>query len=274
MSVWDKRAVSEWYDKYAKDKEEVTDDQIVSVPSWRYKLVLKDIEQLISLMNFSNEDSVLDAGCGAGRFIYRIKKKKNCQVFGIDTSRNMIKRAKKRTPEASYLIADILHLPFRSRAFTAVVCYSVLWHIPSERGSLFFNGDIYEKGLKEFKRVLEVDGKVLFNVSNPFHLQSIVEFFTDIIKVKLFKRVELSTYKMHLTLAKCILTKLGFKISDIVSSGYYPVLLETLYFPFHRFPSEKIISSYYDSFRRLEKFARGKNLRTFAHTFVIKAIKK
>jgi predicted TPR repeat methyltransferase len=63
-----------WYNTYAKDKE-VTDDQIVSVPSARYKHILVNIEQLISLMSFSDADRVLDAGCGAGRFIYGIRKR-------------------------------------------------------------------------------------------------------------------------------------------------------------------------------------------------------
>ena len=267
-----KKVMTKWYDNYAKDKE-ITDDQIVSVPSARYKRIVRDIEQLISLMNFSDDDRVLDAGCGAGRFIYRIRKTKSCQVFGIDTSRNMIKRARKRTPDANYLIADVLHLPFRRKAFTGVVCYSVLWHIPSGGGGLCFNSDIYERGLKEFKRVLEGSGRILFNISNPFHLQSIIDFFISLISVELLKNEGPQTYKMSLRMAKNILAKLGFKISDVVASGYYPVLLETLCIPFHRSPSENIINRYYDSFRRLENFVGAKSLpHTLAHTFVVKAI--
>lgn len=188
MVGWNKKAMSEWYGKHAKDKK-VTDDQIVSVSSGRYKCIARDIEQLILSMSFNDEDCVLDAGCGAGRFIYRIRKATSCEVFGIDTSVTMIKRARKRTPDANYVRADVLHLPFRNRVFTAIVCYSVLWHIPSEKKGLFFNSDIYEKGISEFKRVLEVEGRVLFNISNPFHLQSVIGFFASIINVKLFKKM-------------------------------------------------------------------------------------
>jgi SAM-dependent methyltransferase len=273
MAGWNKKTMSEWYDKHAKD-EGVTDDQLVSVPSGRYKCIARDIEQLICSMSFSDEDRVLDAGCGAGRFIYRIRKNTSCEVFGIDTSVTMIKRARKRTPDASYVRADVLHLPFRNRAFTAIVCYSVLWHIPSEKGGLFFNSDIYEKGLQGFKKVLEVEGRVLFNISNPFHLQSIIGFLTSIIKVNFLRKNGLLTYKIPLIIAKDILTKLRFKISDIMPSGYYPVTLETLYLPFHSSPSEKMINGYCNFFRRLEKSFKGKALSTFAYTFVIKAINK
>ena len=115
---------------------------------------------------------------------------------------------------------------------------------------------------------------MLFNISNPFHLQSIIDFFISVIGVKLLKKVGLPTYKMPLKMAKNILTKLGFKISDVVASGCYPMLLETLYIPFHRSPSENIINRYYDSFRRLENFIGAKSLpHTLAHTFAIKAIK-
>lgn len=224
-------------------------------------------------MNLGDNDCVLDAGCGAGRFIYRIRKTKSCQVYGVDTSRNMINRARKRVPDANYLIGDILHLPFRRKVFTAVICYSVLWHIPSERGGLFFNSDIYEKGLKEFKRVLEAGGRVLFNISNATHLQSIIDFFICVIWNKLLKHERLQTYKMPLRMAKSTLTKLGFKISDVVANGYYPVLLETLYIRFHPTLSENLINRYYDSFCRLENFVAAKSLlHAFAHTFVINAI--
>jgi len=122
MSPYNKKRMTRWYDKYAKDKE-ISDDQIVSVPSARYKRMRVRIEHYISLMSFSDDDLVLDAGCGAGRFIHRIRKTMSCQIFGVDTSRNMIERARKRVPDADYLIADVLYLPFRREAFTAVINY-------------------------------------------------------------------------------------------------------------------------------------------------------
>lgn len=274
MSPYKKKRMTKWYDKYAKDKE-INDDQIVSVPSERYKRIAREIEHYISLMSFSDDDRVLDAGCGAGRFIHKIRKTSSCHIFGVDTSRNMIERARRRVPDASYLIADVLYLPFRRDAFTAVICYSVLWHIPSKTGSLHFNSDIYERGLKEFKRVLRASGRVLFNINNPFHLQSIIDFFVSVIRVKLLGNVGLQTYKISFRATKSILTKLGFRISDVVASGYYPVLLETFFIPFHRVASENIINLYYNSFDRLENFAERKNLlHTFAYTFVIKTINK
>lgn len=273
MITWNKKDMIEWYDKHAEDKE-ITDDQIVSVQSARYKRIVEEVEKLVSLMSFGDDDCVLDAGCGSGRFIHKMRKTESCQIFGIDTSRHMIKRARKRAPNANFLIADVLHLPFRSESFTAVVCYSVLWHIPSESGASFFNFDVYEGGLKEFKRVLGLGGRVLFNITNPLHPQSVIDFFVSFIRVKLLKNVGLQTYKMPLGTVESILTKLGFRVSDVVAGGYFPVLLETLYVPFHLSPSEKMINKYYDSFCHLRNFVGQKIwLHFFAHTFVVKAIR-
>lgn len=273
MPTYTRKAMTRRYDNYAKDKE-MSDDQIVSVRSALYKRIARDIERLISLMSFSDGDRVLDAGCGAGRFIVRTRKNCRCEVFGVDTSRNMIERARKRVPDANYLIADVLYLPFRREAFTAIICHSVLWHIPSELGKSYFNGDIYERGLREFRRVLKERGRVLFNVNNPFHLQSIIGFFANAIKTKLLKNVGVRTYNIALGKAKSILGELDFKISDVIASGYYPVLLETLFAPFHRLPSENTINWYYNSFDRLENIVKRKNcLHIFAQTFDIKAIK-
>jgi hypothetical protein len=100
-------------------------------------------------------------------------------------------------------------------------------------------------------------------------------FFASVIKVKLVRDVGLQTYKMPLRTAKNISTKLGFRISDVIASGHYPLLLETLFIPFHRMPSENIINWYYNTFDPLNDSAERKNLlHSFAHTFVIKAISK
>jgi hypothetical protein len=134
------------------------------------------------------------------------------------------------------------------------------------------------KGLREFKRVLEHNGRVLFNISNPLHPQSIMDFFVSAIRAQSLRNAglqiyKMQTYKVPLETAKKILTKLGFTISDVIASGHYPVLIETFFAPFFRAPSESVINWYYSPFDRLENVAKGKNLlHTFAHTFVIKAI--
>lgn len=114
---------------------------------------------------------------------------------------------------------------------------------------------------------------MLFNITNPFHLESIIVFFINIIKVKLLKNIGLQTYNMSIGKTKNILTRLGFKISDLVASGYYPIHLETLFVPFCRVPSENMIDRYYDFYNRFEKFNwLNSLLKPFVHTFEIQAI--
>jgi hypothetical protein len=92
-------------------------------------------------------------------------------------------------------------------------------------------------------------------------------------QTKLLKNVGLRSYKLPLGMAKRILTKLGFMPSDVVASGFYPMLLETFYILFRCPPSEETINRYYDSFERLGNLAWIRRvLQPFAETFVVKAI--
>ncbi|MBS7646616.1 class I SAM-dependent methyltransferase [Candidatus Bathyarchaeota archaeon] len=83
--------------------------------------------------------TVLDAGCGYGRYL-KFLKKFGFNVVGIDISKNLIKKAKLH---GDVVVADLQHLPFCDEAFDASISvYGPLNHIP----------DI-SKGLVELKRV-------------------------------------------------------------------------------------------------------------------------
>jgi ubiquinone/menaquinone biosynthesis C-methylase UbiE len=71
---------------------------------------------------------VLDAGCGEGAFVRdfaRIVGPRGCAV-GIDLAREPLARACEAVPDAAFLRADVLRLPFSSGAFGAVCCFGVL----------------------------------------------------------------------------------------------------------------------------------------------------
>ncbi|MCU0599805.1 MAG: bifunctional demethylmenaquinone methyltransferase/2-methoxy-6-polyprenyl-1,4-benzoquinol methylase UbiE [Desulfobacterales bacterium] len=87
---------------------------------WRRKMV--------SALNLSQNDAVLDVACGTGDVIIEILKQCNCiqQVVGVDFSLRMLQIARKkltavRKGGAVRLIAgNGLHLPFPEKSFTAV----------------------------------------------------------------------------------------------------------------------------------------------------------
>jgi|SRR5579872_3507652 len=69
--------------------------------------------------------TVLDIGCGSGR-ITKFLTDHDLNVVGIDISRNMLKLAEERTPEAEFLKQDMRKLDFPKKSFDgALALYSI-----------------------------------------------------------------------------------------------------------------------------------------------------
>ena len=102
-------------------------------------------------------EKVLDLGCGNGR-LYELFKEKFVDYDGVDSAEKMIEIAKSRYPKIKFRVADALNLPFPENFFDKVISIAVLHHIPSEEFRLQF--------LKEVKRVLKPEGKVILLVWN------------------------------------------------------------------------------------------------------------
>lgn len=80
---------------------------------------------------------VLDAGCGAGRFL-DVSSMSEAEVVGIDIS-NAIDAAQKNLPEREnvhYIQANIYDLPFRPETFDYCYCIGVIQHTPNPPESL------------------------------------------------------------------------------------------------------------------------------------------
>ncbi|MFL5330926.1 MAG: class I SAM-dependent methyltransferase [Gemmataceae bacterium] len=97
--------------------------------------------------------SVLDAGCGNGRYSFTIRKQNpHTRITAFDFSINMVARARRRlgTDRAGFAAADVTALPFAAGSFDAAVCGWVLEHLPDPRPAL-----------REFHRVLLPGSKFL-----------------------------------------------------------------------------------------------------------------
>lgn len=80
---------------------------------------------------------VLDAGCGAGRFLDAASKSEG-QIVGVDIS-NAIDAAKANLEgrdNVHFVQASIYELPFRPGAFDRVYCIGVIQHTPDPAASL------------------------------------------------------------------------------------------------------------------------------------------
>ncbi len=72
-------------------------------------------------------ESVLDAGCGDGRFCYEIRNS-NAKVVGIDYSERAISFARAFAPECEFRVADLTTC--NAGTFDKVVSIEVIEHIP------------------------------------------------------------------------------------------------------------------------------------------------
>ncbi len=103
----------------------------------------------------SQNDRILDLGCGNGRF-YPAFKNKNVDYLGIDVSSKLIEIAKNNYPEGKFEVSSIDSI--LSDSFDKVYSIAVLHHIPSHELRLDF--------LKEIRRVLKDDGCIVLTVWN------------------------------------------------------------------------------------------------------------
>jgi len=81
---------------------------------------------------------ILDAGCGAGRFLDIVSRTEGCEVVGVDIS-NAVDAAREtltRRPNVHLIQASILQLPFRPGAFDGVYCIGVIQHTPDPASAI------------------------------------------------------------------------------------------------------------------------------------------
>jgi SAM-dependent methyltransferase len=95
--------------------------------------------RLLEALELTEEDRLLDVGCGGGSFIRHVQATLGCTVAGVDHSRAMVKLA---APYAALGDADAL--PFQEGFFTAV---------SSIQAFMFFDDPV--QVLREIRRVLD-----------------------------------------------------------------------------------------------------------------------
>lgn len=113
---------------------------------------------------------IIDVGCGTG-WHTKILSEKGYRVFGIDLSEKQISKAKHNNPLGTFMVGDILSLPFNDNAFDISYTINTLHHLASQKEQ--------RSALRELARVTKKDGLIIvheMNTNNPiirFYLNNI-----------------------------------------------------------------------------------------------------
>lgn len=143
-------------DKIMKDLESGY-DQMAEKFSETRKYFWRDLEFIADYVN--DGDSVLDYGCGNGRLLEILNKKK-INYTGVDISGELIKLAKRKYKRKNTKFVKITSsgsLPFPDSYFNVAISIAVFHHFP----------EIYAKKIAgELYRILKPGGKIIITVWN------------------------------------------------------------------------------------------------------------
>jgi malonyl-CoA O-methyltransferase len=116
-------------------------------------LMALEQQALLSLLPDVAGLTVLDAGCGTGRYL-RLMRERGATAIGVDLSAPMLARA--YADGASVARGSVCALPIDSTSIDTVICGLVLGDVPQ-----------LETALGEIARVLRPGGCVVYSVVHP-----------------------------------------------------------------------------------------------------------
>lgn len=128
--------------------------------------------------------AVLDAGCGDGRMVIELQKRK-ISATGFDVSEGMLEVGrtllrKAKLPETLISQGDIYNIPVKKNSLDLLLSLGVLENL-----------DRHEELFREFRRVLKPKGRILISLEN--HLFSLFTFNQHTLRFlqRLFKDIKI-----------------------------------------------------------------------------------
>ncbi len=118
-----------------------------------------------------NGERLLDIGCNWGRWTIAAAQK-GYQPVGIDPSLNAVLAARRVSRqlgvETNFVVGDARFLPFADNSFETVFSYGVFQHFSKENVKI---------SLDEAGRVLEKNGRTLFQMPNKYGIRSFQQYW-------------------------------------------------------------------------------------------------
>jgi SAM-dependent methyltransferase len=122
---------------------------------------------VIGLVDWPDEACALDAGCGPGGYLARLRDLyPSVHAIGVDLSRGMAAEAARHAPTVN---ADVAHLPLPDEAVDRVLAPHMLYHCP----------DI-PTAITELRRVLKPGGSLVAVTNAHDHLQEMWDVYASV----------------------------------------------------------------------------------------------
>jgi len=139
-------------------------------------LIGKFLDILIAETEALRPEKILDAGCGEGFILERLRARSVGQVLrGVDIQQQAIDLGRQVHPHLTMQQGSVFELPFEDNAFDVVICSEVLEHLEHP-----------EKALKELARVtrkytiITVPNEPFFRLANFLRGKNVSRWGNDI----------------------------------------------------------------------------------------------
>ena len=130
-----------------------------SVKDW-----LLMVQDASSKCNASDNDVILEIGCGAGAFLYSLSKFFKSELYGIDYSHSLVSEAKKYLPNAHIFQSEATTLSFDNSFFDIIFSHGVFFYFPSH--------EYVDNCIEEISKKLKSGGRVCLMDLNDAFLES------------------------------------------------------------------------------------------------------
>lgn len=140
-----KKAIATRYDSSA----EIYDTRYKDIQAQKY-------QEILSRVDFSDSEGIIDIGCGTGTFLGLIKQLVNGngkQLLGVDISHEMIKIAHEKFPDIDFIVADSDNLPIKDGIFERITSVTHLQNLSEPH-----------KTVKEMKRISTKDASIIISI--------------------------------------------------------------------------------------------------------------
>lgn len=171
------------------------------------------LSKIVDLGKVSSASMVLDVGCGTGIYTIPLAKKTNALVFGLDSAKEMIKKAKMKedSRRVEWQIGDAEDLPFGNAHFDCAIMTLVIHQIVNKK-----------KAIDAIYRVLKKNGT--FVIVTKSHGQLRRSLIMDFPKTR---QIDLKRFPT-IPMLKYMLLSAGFENAryHVVSQGTTEVSME------------------------------------------------